>query len=137
MDTMNTPHTVASNPSPVSGSRRGKPGRPRSGDHGIFGTQESGHSTGTATQDHRASSGDQDSAAVQITVAPVSPRLLDLRVSAGYLGLSEWTIRTLEQQGILKRVRIPLPNQGEVRKLLFDKSDLDKLIEVWKDAGAT
>jgi hypothetical protein len=62
------------------------------------------------------------------------PRLLDLHVSAGYLGLSEWTVRTLEQQGILKRVRIPLPNHGEVRKLLFDRADLDQLIATWKTA---
>jgi hypothetical protein len=78
-------------------------------------------------------SGEHDSTAVQQTTAPLVPRLLDLHVSAGYLGLSEWTVRTLEQQGILKRVRVPLPNHGEVRKLLFDKSDLDQLIEAWKD----
>jgi hypothetical protein len=85
-------------------------------------------------QEGQARSGNGDGAQVQITVAPVSPRLFDLHVSAGYLGVSLWTVRTLEQQGILKRVRIPLPNQGEVRKLLFDKSDLDQLIEAWKDA---
>ena len=78
-------------------------------------------------------SGEHDRTAVQQTAAPLVPRLLDLHVSAGYLGLSEWTVRTLEQQGILKRVRVPLPNHGEVRKLLFDKSDLDQLIEAWKD----
>jgi hypothetical protein len=85
-------------------------------------------------QEPRDRSGGHDSAAVQQTVAPVSPRLLDLHVSANYLGVSAWTVRTLEQQGILKRVRIPLPNHGEVRKLLFDKSDLDQLIQTWKDA---
>ena len=94
---------------------------------------ENGHIVGTPTQETQAKSGNGNGAAVHITCAPVSPRLLDLHVSAGYLGLSEWTIRTLEQQGILKRVRIPLPNQGELRKLLFDKADLDQLIESWKD----
>ena len=83
----------------------------------------------------RTNSGTGDSAAVQHTVAPVSPRLLDLHVSAGYLGLSEWTVRTLEQQGILKRVRIPLPNAGELRKLLFDRADLDRLIDGWKETS--
>lgn len=121
-------------PLPVPGSRRDKPGRPRQGDTGIFGKPESGHTPGTAMQEPRASGGSHDSAAVHTTVAPVSPRLLDLHVSAGYLGLSEWTVRTLEQQGILKRVRIPLPNHGELRKLLFDRSDLDQLIQAWKDA---
>lgn len=81
-----------------------------------------------------AQSGTSEGAQVQITTAPVSPRLLDLHVSANYLGLSEWTVRSLEQQGILKRVRVPLPDHGEVRKLLFDRCDLDALIEGWKDA---
>ena len=121
-------------PLPVLGSRRGKPGRPRQGDTGIFAKPEFGHTPGTVTQEPRASGGSHDSAAVTTTVAPVSPRLLDLHVSAGYLGLSEWTVRTLEQQGILKRVRIPLPNHGELRKLLFDRADLDRLIDGWKDA---
>ena len=40
-----------------------------------------------------------------------------------------------EQSGILPRVRIPLPNAGELRKLLFDRSDLDQLIERWKEKG--
>ena len=79
-------------------------------------------------------SGGNDGAPAMTTVVPVSPRLLDLHVSAGYLGLSEWTVRTLEQQGILKRVRVPLPNHGEVRKLLFDRVDLDRLIDTWKSA---
>jgi hypothetical protein len=30
-------------------------------------------------------------------------------------------------------VRIPLPHDGEVRKLLFDRVDLDRLIEAWKE----
>ena len=119
----------------VPGSRRGKPGRPRNGDAGIFEKHESGHSPGTATMQPRTQSGTNDGTAVQITVVPVSSRLLDLHGSAGYLGLSEWTVRTLEQQGILKRVRIPLPNAGELRKLLFDRADLDRLIEGWKETS--
>jgi hypothetical protein len=67
-----------------------------------------------------------------MTTAPLLPRLLDFHMSAGYLGLSEWTVRTLEQQGVLKRVRIPLQAHGEVRKLLLDKQDLDRLIDSWK-----
>lgn len=94
-----------------------------------------GHGAGTPTQETQARSGDNNGAPVHITVAPVTPRLLDLHVSAGYLGLSEWTVRTLEQQGILKRVRIPLPNAGELRKLLFDRADLDRLIDGWKETS--
>jgi hypothetical protein len=65
------------------------------------------------------------------------PRLLDLRGTAGYLGLSAWTVRDLEAAGTLRRVRIPLPRGGDVRKLLFDVRDLDRLIEGWKARGGT
>jgi hypothetical protein len=61
------------------------------------------------------------------------PRLLDLDGSAAYLAVSPWTVRDLEAAGTLKRVRIPLPNNGELRKLLFDREDLDRLIAIWKD----
>jgi len=69
------------------------------------------------------------------TVAPVFARLLDLDSTALYLGISPWKVRELDQQGILQRVRIPLADHGEVRKLLFDRNDLDKLIEAWKEGG--
>jgi hypothetical protein len=67
-----------------------------------------------------------------LTVAPVLPRLLDLDATAAYLGISPWTVRDLEGQGILRRVRVPLPI-GELRKLLFDREDLDHLVTLWKD----
>ena len=44
-------------------------------------------------------------------------------------------MRDLEAAGTLGRVRVPLPNHGELRKLLFDRVDLDHLIERWKDPG--
>ena len=121
-------------PLPVLGSRRGKPGRPRTGDHGIFGKPENGHSAGTATMKPHTNSGVDDRAQVQTTVVPVNPRLLDLHSAAAYLGLSEWTVRDLEAAGTVPRVRIPLANTGELRKLLFDRADLDRLIDGWKDA---
>ena len=120
-------------PLPVPGSRRAKPGRPCTGDHGIFGKPENGHSAGTATMQPRTKSGVSDGAQVQSTVVPVSPRLLDLHTAAAYLGVSEWTIRNLEASGTIPRIRIPLPHAGELRKLLFDRADLDHLIDGWKD----
>lgn len=75
---------------------------------------------GTRTQAHQAA-------------ALLLPRLLDLGGAATYLGVSKWTIRDLEAAGILPRVRVPLPNNGELRKLLFDRTDLDKAIETWKE----
>ena len=62
----------------------------------------------------------------------VLPRLLDLKATAAYLGVSQWTVRDLEFSGILRRVSIPLGTQKELRKLLFDRHDLDRLVETWK-----
>lgn len=122
-------------PSPplVPGSRRGQPGRPKNGDAGLFGTHEHGHTMGTATHESPTRSGSHDGAAVQHTVVPIGPRLLDLQTTALYLGLSEWTVRDLEAAGVVPRIRIPLPHAGELRKLLFDRNDLDQLIEAWKE----
>lgn len=63
----------------------------------------------------------------------LAPRLLDLPSTAAYLGLSGWSVRDLEAAGTLRRVRVPLPNGGELRKLLFDREDLDRLIAAWKE----
>jgi hypothetical protein len=51
---------------------------------------------------------------------------------ARYLGLAAWTVRELEWRGVLPRVRVPQPGGGELRKLLFDRRDLDGLIDGWK-----
>ena len=67
-----------------------------------------------------------------LTVAAVPPRLLDLKATAAYLGISPWTVRDLEAQGILHRVRVPV-SKGELRKLLFDREDLEHLVTLWKD----
>jgi hypothetical protein len=82
----------------------------------------------------RINSGDGDGAQVQYTVVPIGPRLLDLHAAAAYLGVSSWKLRELEAVGTVPRIRIPLPNAGELRKLLFDRADLDRLIDGWKDA---
>ncbi len=66
------------------------------------------------------------------TVRSVPPRLLDLKTTAAYLGVSPWTVRDLEFGGVLRRVNIPLGPRKELRKLLFDRQDLDRLVETWK-----
>ncbi len=116
-------------PLPVPGSRRGKPGRPRKGDQGIY-----GHKVGTVLAELQAESGESVRAPVmQTAVVSIAPRLLDLSGTAAYLGVSTWKIRELEGAGTLSRVRIPLGPSGELRKLLFDRSELDRLIDQWKD----
>ena len=41
-------------------------------------------------------------------------------------------MRSLDAQGVLRRVRVPLPSGAELRKLLFDVDDLDQAIAAWK-----
>ena len=70
--------------------------------------------------------------------APLVARLLDLASAAAYLGVSPWSLREWEALGVIQRVRVPLPvtqkrRGGELRKLLFDRRDLDRLVEAWKD----
>ncbi len=99
---------------------RGKPGRPRKDVHVV----------GTAAQ-QRGMDGGPNRGALAVTA--IEPRLLSLADAALYLGVSAWTVRDLEAAGILPRIRVPLPNNGELRRLLFDREDLDRLIEGWKE----
>jgi hypothetical protein len=72
-------------------------------------------------------------AATVPTLCPLQPRLLDLRAAGFYSGLSYWTVRDLVNAGTLPRVRVPLPNGGEVRRVLVERADLDRLLDAWKD----
>ena len=86
---------------------RGKPGRPR-----------------------------KDRPAAPATTLPAqAARLLDLPSAAAYLACSTWTLRDLVAAGTLRRVRVPLPGGSELRKVLLDRADLDRLIEAWKAGG--
>jgi hypothetical protein len=87
---------------------------------------ESGHTTGIAEAQADRREGAQPA---------ITARLFNLNAAATYLSLSPWTIRDLEAAGVLPRIRVPLPQGGELRKLLFDKADLDRLIGAWKDAA--
>src|SRR5262245_25347156 len=69
--------------------------------------------------------------ALRPLIAPEA-RLLDVKATARYLSLSPDTVRHMWSSGMLSRVRIPT-RTGELRKLLFDRVDLDCLIEQWKD----
>lgn len=67
----------------------------------------------------------------------LAPRLLDLAQTAQYLGVSAWTVRDLEANGTLQRVSIPLAGGRGLRKLLFDRGDLDRLVDAWKIPSLT
>jgi hypothetical protein len=94
---------------------RGKPGRPRvSKAPAPIGARETA----------------QTSAAPVPALCP--SRLLDLDAAGAYLAVSSWTVRDLIAAGTLARVRIPLRNGGELRKVLLDREDLDRLVAGWK-----
>lgn len=101
-----------------------RPGRPRKA--------ESGHEVAIPEAGTRLKSGLEKGALAQ---GASVPRLLDLQATAHYLAVSPWTVRDLEAAGVLKRVCIPLPGGRDLRKLLFDRAELDRLIEAWKEAG--
>ncbi len=103
---------------------RGRPGRARKA--------PPGHDMGGANADASPNGASKRRA---LAIGASVPRLVDLRATAAYLGVSEWTVRDLDAAGVLRRIRVPLPNGGELRKLLFDRTDLDQLIEAWKDVG--
>ena len=94
----------------------------------------------TLTAGSRMDSGPNGGAQALQAVAPLAPRLLDLPSAAAYMAVSPWTIRQWEAEGALPRVRISLPitnkrRGGECRKLLFDRADLDQLIERSKESA--
>jgi excisionase family DNA binding protein len=111
-------------------------------------TPASGHSAGTAVAETPATSAippqrsDTQSTAFSSrrggarsatgprkrwTPPPNAPRrLLTLEEAAAYLALSPWSVRDLQWKGKLPRVALS-------RKLLFDRADLDRLIETEKE----
>jgi excisionase family DNA binding protein len=66
-------------------------------------------------------------------VPPIDPRLLDVHAAARYLGVSAWTIRDLLAAGELARVTIPGPGGRDLRRVLVDRVDVDRLVERWKE----
>jgi hypothetical protein len=105
-------------------SIRRKPGRPRKVE------DETAHPS-SGNGEERA-----DSTRSPITET-LAPRLLDLVQTAQYLGVSAWTVRDLEANGTLQRVSIPLAGGRGLRKLLFDRGDLDRLVDAWKIPSLT
>jgi len=61
--------------------------------------------------------------------APPGPRLLTRQQAADYLNLSSDLLDRLTQQGELARVQLLLGTRN-VRKVLYDRADLDRLVEL-------
>jgi hypothetical protein len=76
-----------------------------------------------------------------VKTSPTTPPrlLLDLKETAGTLGVSPWTVRCWVADGTLKPVKLPQVRQSNpkclhrrgqgIRKLLFSVADITALIE--------
>lgn len=69
----------------------------------------------------------------------ITPRLLNMRQAAAYLGCSFWTVRDYVLQGLILVVDMPplRPREGEcprtaLRRVLIDRADLDAFVEARK-----
>ena len=74
----------------------------------------------------------------------ITPRLLNVRQAAEYLGCSFWTARDYILQGLIPVVEMPplRPREGErprktLRRILVDRADLDAFIEARKRRDGT
>jgi excisionase family DNA binding protein len=105
---------------------RGRPGRPRTKPRGDnHGDSSEPHRTQVRVPPARPTARTQDSP----SCAPLGPRLLTRQQAAEYLNLSLDMIDRLTQQGELPRVQLLLSNRN-VRKVLYDRADLDRLVEL-------
>lgn len=105
---------------------RGRPGRPRTkpcGDNP--GDNREPARTQVRVPPARPAPRTQDSP----SCAPPGPRLLTRQQAADYLNLSSDMLDRLTQQGELPRVQLLLGNRN-VRKVLYDRADLDRLVEL-------
>jgi hypothetical protein len=105
---------------------RGRPGRPQtkpSGDNPR--DSRAPQPTQVRVPPARPAARTQDSP----SCAPLGPRLLTRQQAAGYLNLSSDMLDRLTQQGELPRVQLLLGNRN-VRKVLYDRADLDRLVEL-------
>lgn len=76
------------------------------------------------------------SEAVATPAEPITPRLLNMRQAAAYLGCSFWTARDYVLQGLIPVVDMPplRTREGDrqrttLRRVLIDRADLDAFIE--------
>jgi hypothetical protein len=74
----------------------------------------------------------------------ITPRLLNMRQAAEYLGCSFWTARDYILQGLIPVIDLPplRPREGDrrrknLRRVLVDRADLDAFIESRKRRDGT
>lgn len=66
----------------------------------------------------------------------VQPRLLDIKDAASYLSVSEWTLRSWMQDGLIGPVELPSvrKTREKNRRLLFDVQALDAFVNTRRRA---
>jgi excisionase family DNA binding protein len=74
----------------------------------------------------------EDHRRARAAAATASARLLDVHAAAAYLGVSAWTVRDLIARDVIRAVRIPITTERDLRRVLVDRTDLDRLIDGWK-----
>ena len=114
---------------------RRKPGRPRKYPPAGGAQAHEASAPPGSTHGGLPTQGLMGSGEMPVPVNVPMPRLLDVAGAARYLALSPWTVRDLISNGTLPRVRVPLPNNGELRRVLVDREDLDRLVTRWKESA--
>jgi excisionase family DNA binding protein len=105
---------------------RGRPGRPRTKPYGDnLGDSREPQRIEVREMPVRPAARRQDSP----SCAPPGPRLPTRQQAADYLNVSSDMLDRLTQQGELPRIQLLLGNRN-VRKVLYDRSDLDRLVEL-------
>jgi len=107
---------------------RGTPGRPRKqGTTEAHGPAQSRVNSGRRDSAHDSESGRR--------YAALPPRLLDVAATGAYLGgLADDTVRELDASGVLTPARVLIPSRAgqPLRKVLFDRETLDRLVVGWR-----
>jgi hypothetical protein len=87
-----------------------------------------GHSSGHSDYEtgHRPS---PDKRTLDVESVAPAVRLLDLKASGAYLGVSYWTMRDLVSGGVIPCVKIPCLGGRDLRRILIDRRDLDAFID--------
>jgi hypothetical protein len=111
--------TVDPLPLAAASQRLRRPGRPRKDGQAADKESSASRPTPLFTRSPRA----------DVPETCPGPRLLDVNAAAAYLSISPWAVRDLEAAGELPRVRLPLGGRGDLRRLLFDRRDLDRLVD--------
>ena len=108
-------------------------------------TTRDGHTPGTAQPQAPAEQGAQRCQQDLQSFAHGWPRLLDAETAARYLSVSKWCLIELMNAGDITPIRIRRPRTaramktkpvGDVmRRRLFDRLDLDALVDRWRAEG--